>query len=90
MPERIQKLVFATEFYNEIHKCFDRSLEMEAERYSAIQDDALKVEYAMMNNRGRRHINCGSLAIKEYCPDLKPFLIKTSLTFTLGSRIIIG
>lgn len=81
MPERIQKLVFTREFYNEIHECFDESLEMEAERYSAIQDSALKVEYAMMNNRGRRYINCGPLATKQYCPDLKPFFDKDLFDF---------
>jgi len=81
MPERIQKLVFTTEFYNQIHECFDKSLEMEAECYSAIQDDALKVEYALMNNRGRRYINCGTIATKHYCPSLKPFFGKDFFDF---------
>lgn len=81
IPEKIQKLAFTTEFYNEIHECFDKSVEMEAERYSDIRDDALKVEYAMMNNRGRRYINCGSLATKRYCPDLKPFFDKDFFNF---------
>lgn len=81
MPENIQKLVFTKEFYSEIRECFDKSLEMEADCYPNVRDDVLKIEYAMMNSRGRRYINYGLIAAKEYCQDLKPFFDRDFFTF---------
>ncbi len=81
MPERIQKLVFTTKFYNEIQKCLIKSAKMEGERYSDVKNAVLKIEYAMMNNRGRRYINYGPIATGNYCPDLKPFFDKDLFEF---------
>jgi len=81
IPKNIQKIVFTREFYNEIQKYFYKSLKIEADRYSNVKDAILKIEYAMMNNRGRRYINCGSFTVKHYCPDLKPFFDKDFFEF---------
>ncbi len=81
MPKKIQKLVFTTKFYNEIRECLVKGAKMEGERYSHVENDILKIEHIMMNNRGRRYINCGPIATGNYCPDLKPFFDKDLFEF---------
>lgn len=81
MPKKIQKLVFTTKFYNEIRECLVKGAKMEGERYSHVKNDILKIEHIMMNNRGRRYINCGPIATGNYCPDLKPFFDKDLFEF---------
>lgn len=52
--------------------------------YYSTNIQSLQYEYFMLFNRGRRHINTGSLAIQEYTPTIKPFFHKEFADYCLN------